>query len=143
MPTSRGVPIGGSAYGTNLGTAGRGGVADYGVPMSTTAASDPQPQGRAPFADGSPAQVRAALIPEDVAPFDRQWLEGMAKATEHLDLTEVLATLDLWRRVAWLTTANGPDGYRRMLAQADHTLRTGERPAGSVPWHQLKAELGL
>jgi hypothetical protein len=90
MLTCRGVPIGGSAYGTNLGTAGRGGVADYGVPMSTTAASDPEPQGRAPFADGSPAQVRAALIPEDVAPFDRQWLEGMAKATEHLDLTEVL-----------------------------------------------------
>ncbi|MGH3802978.1 MAG: DUF6247 family protein, partial [Pseudonocardiaceae bacterium] len=114
-----------------------------GVLMSAAAASDPQPQGRAPFADASPAQVRASLIPEDVAQFDRQWRVVMAKATEHLDLTEVLTTLDSWRRIAWLTTANGPEGYRRMLAQADHALRTGERPTGSVPWRQLKAELGL
>ncbi|MDQ2790871.1 MAG: DUF6247 family protein [Actinomycetota bacterium] len=105
--------------------------------------SEPQPQGRPPFADASPALVRAALIPEDVERFDRQWRQVMANATKHLDLTEVLATLDSWRRIAWLTTANGPDSYRRMLSQADHVLRTGESPADSVPWRQLKAELGL
>lgn len=57
--------------------------------------------------------------------FDRQWRAAMAQATEDLDLAEVTATLDSWRRIAWLTTANGPDGYRRMLATAEHTLRTG------------------
>lgn len=84
-----------------------------------------------------------ALLPEDVAEFDRQWRATMAEATESLDLTEVTALLDSWRRIAWLTTANGPERYRSMLAQADHALRTGERPPGSIPWHQLKAELGL
>jgi hypothetical protein len=87
--------------------------------------------------------VRAALIPENAAEFDRQWREVMAKAIEILDLTEVLETLESWRRVAWLTMANGPDGYRRLLAKADHALRTGEPLAGSVPWHQLKAALEL
>lgn len=96
-----------------------------------------------PFADASPAAVRAALVAEDVVEFDRQWRETMAEATETLDLTEVAALLDSWRRIAWLTTANGPERYRAMLAQADHALRTGERPPGSIPWHQLKAELGI
>jgi hypothetical protein len=91
-----------------------------------------------PFADASPAEVRAALVPEDVAEFDRQWRAAMMRATEALDLSDATATLDSWRRTAWLTTANGPDRYRSMLARAEHTLRTGELPAGSVPWHQIK-----
>lgn len=67
----------------------------------------------------------------------------MARATENLDLAEVLATLESWRRIAWLTSANGPAGYRRILAKAEHLQRTGELPAGTVLWRQLKAELGL
>ncbi len=110
----------------------------------TAATAEPPPGPKHPlFVDASPALVRAALIPEDAAEFDRQWREAMAKATDAFDLAEVLETLESWRRIAWLTTANGPDGYRRLLAKADHLLRTGERPAGSAPWRQLKAELGL
>ncbi|MGH3623986.1 MAG: DUF6247 family protein [Sciscionella sp.] len=44
--------------------------------------------------------------------------------------------------LARLTQAD-PQADRRMLARAEHTLRTGELPAGSVPWSQLKMELGL
>ena len=59
--------------------------------MTTAAASGPEPgRGRPPFADASPAQVRAALIPEDLAEFDRQWRSAMATATETLDLTGCL-----------------------------------------------------
>ena len=117
-------------------------AADYGVRMTTAAASGPEPgRGRPPFADASPAQVRAALIPEDLAEFDRQWRSAMATATETLDLTGVHRTLECWRRIAWLTTANGPGGYRRMLARADRTLRTGELPPDSVPLDQVKALL--
>ena len=110
--------------------------------MTTAAASGPEPgRGRPPFADASPAQVRAALIPEDLAEFDRQWRSAMATATETLDLTGVHRILECWRRIAWLTTANGPGGYRRMLARADGTLRTGELPPDSVPLDQVKALL--
>ena len=91
--------------------------------MSAAATSEPEPRGNAPFAVTSPAQVRAALIPEDVERFDRDWRATMAKGTEELDLSEVMATLESWRRIALLTTATGPDGYRRMLATAEHTLQ--------------------
>jgi hypothetical protein len=109
----------------------------------TAAAEHGSSNARPPFADASPARVRAALIPEEAAEFDRQWAEVMARATRELDLTEVLETLEAWRRVAWITTANGPERHRRMLASAEERMRTGERHAGAVPWEQLKAELGL
>jgi hypothetical protein len=47
---------------------------DYRAVM-TAAESAPAP-GRPPFADASPAQVRAALLPEDAAEFDRQWQDA-------------------------------------------------------------------
>ena len=55
------------------------------------------------------------------------------------DLASVHRALESWRRIAWLTQANGPDGYRRMLARAECTLRTGELPPDSVPLDQIKA----
>jgi uncharacterized protein DUF6247 len=63
-------------------------------------------------------------------------------AVEPLTLDELHKTLECWRRIGWSTQA-GPDAHQRMLAQAEHTLRTGERPAGSVSWSRLKTELGL
>ncbi len=108
--------------------------------MTAAAATGPEPPAGGPlFADASPVQVRAALIPEDVAEFDRQWRAVMATATETFDLTSVHRALESWRRIAWLTEANGPDGYRRMLARAERTLRTGELPPDSVPLDQIKA----
>jgi Family of unknown function (DUF6247) len=112
------------------------------VRVTAAATTGPEPgPSRPPFADASPAQVRAALIPEDIAEFDRQWNAVVATATETLDLSGVHRTLQSWRRIAWLTTANGPDGYRRMLARADRTLRTGELPRDNVPLDQVKALL--
>jgi hypothetical protein len=107
--------------------------------MATAAASEPEPvPARPPFADATPAQVRAALIPEDVAEFDRQWRAVMAEAIETLDLTGVHRTLDSWRRIAWLTTVDGTDNYRRMLARVERTLDTGEMPPDSVPIERIK-----
>jgi len=110
--------------------------------MTAAAAHLPESgSGRPPFADASPARVRAALIPEDVAEFDRQWREVMAAATESLDLSEVHRTLEAWRRVAWLTSARGHDGYRRLLADAERRTRSGERAPGAVSWDELRAQL--
>jgi hypothetical protein len=67
----------------------------------------------------------------------------MARATEPLDLTEVQAALEGWRQLAWVTSAHGPEVYRRKLASAQERLQSGERAPGAPPWAQLKAELGL
>jgi hypothetical protein len=110
--------------------------------MSAAAAGSPEPT-RAPFAEATPAAIRDALLPEDAVVFDRQWREAMRRATERLDLAEVHEVLESWRRVAWMTQLRGHAGYREMLVSAEHRLRTGERGAGSMPWSQLKVELGL
>lgn len=109
----------------------------------TAAAAEPPEPGRPPFADASPAQIRQALNPEDAADFDRQWQRLMQLATDKLDLTEVHEALECWRWVAWMTSAHGPNLYRKTLASAEQRLRTGERADGAVSWDQLKAELGL
>jgi hypothetical protein len=63
----------------------------------------------------------------------------MGEATEMLDLAEVHRVLEAWRRTAWVTAAQGPEGYRRMLADADERLRTGELRPGSVSLDEVKA----
>ena len=67
----------------------------------------------------------------------------MVEAIETLELSGMYSVLDSWRRRAMITTSLGHNGYRRMQTQAENTLRTGEPAPGSVPWSQLKVELGL
>lgn len=113
--------------------------------MRVTAASTPDPrhgQGGPSFVDASPAEVRAALIPEEAAEFDQQWREVMARATETLDLSEVLEVLESWRRVARLTAASGPDEHRAMYRRAAVVL-TGEGIPVDEPLARTKARLGL
>lgn len=112
----------------------------YAVDMAAEAAEPPRTRN---FKDASPREVRAALVPEEQPDFDPQWRKALAEAADSLDLTDVFNTLDSWRRRATITTHLGHDGYRRMLARAEHILRTGERMPGAVPWSELKAELGL
>lgn len=109
----------------------------------TAAAAQPWASEPPRFSDASPAQIRAALTPEDVADFDTQWREVMARATEDMDLAEVRSMLDSWRRTAATTSALGHAGYRRMLDSAAARLRTGERAPGSRDWDDIKVELGL
>ena len=110
-----------------------------------TAAATPGPsQGRSrpSFADATPAEVRAAQSPEEAAEFDQQWREVMAAATKALDLSEVLATLDSWRRVARLTVVSGPEAHRAMYRRAAARLAGEDIPADE-PLPRTKARLGL
>ena len=111
--------------------------------MTAAADVDPVEPGRVPFVDASPARVREALIAEDRAAFDQQWRVLMSRATERLDLSEVHEALQEWRHVAWVTSAHGPEVYRRTLASAQQRQQSGDRAPGALPWAQLKAELGL
>ena len=110
-----------------------------------TAAASPEPRhghSARSFADASPAEVRAALIPEEAAEFDRQWREVMGRAIETLDLSEVLDTLESWRRVARLTVSAGADAHRAMYRRAAARLTGLDIPA-EEPLPRTKARLGL
>jgi hypothetical protein len=113
--------------------------------FGVTAAATPghsQSRSGPSFIDATPAEVRAALIPEEAAEFDQQWREVMAAATEALDLSEVLATLESWRRVARLTAVAGPEGHRAMYRRAAARLAGEDIPADE-PLERTKARLGL
>ena len=106
----------------------------------TAAAAMPEPQPTDPaYAHASPAEIRAALIPEDQARFDRRWREVTTEAAETFALDGMYDMLETWRRVAWVTQARGADGYRQMLADAEHRLRTGERMPDAVPISEVRA----
>ena len=105
----------------------------------TAAAAYPTPEPkRPPFADASPAEVRAALIPEEAAEFDRQWRE----ATTNPEAPDRIKLLESWRRVAWMTAANGPAAHRQMYRRAAARL-TGEDIPADEPLSRTKARLGL
>ena len=70
-----------------------------------------------------------------------QWRVAMAAATDSLDLGPVHRLLESWRRVARVTVGLGHDGYRRMLSEADHRLRTGEMPVNPVPLDEVRLRL--
>jgi hypothetical protein len=113
------------------------------VPGVTAAASGSWHGRNGPsFSDASPAEVRSALIPEEAEEFDLQWRAVMAEATETLDLSEVLETLEFWRRVARLTTAAGAEAHREMYRRAAAKL-TGEDIPADEPLPRVKARLGL
>jgi hypothetical protein len=97
------------------------------------------PEHAPPSASVSPAEVRAGLVPEDQAEFDRDWHEACDQAAETYDLAPIHRTVESYRRRALLVSQLGPDGYRKLLAEADRRLRTGERAPGAVPLDQVKA----
>ncbi|HEV3361603.1 MAG TPA: DUF6247 family protein [Pseudonocardiaceae bacterium] len=79
---------------------------------------------------GSIAAIRAALLTEDVAEFDAAFAANG---------TSVLVA---WRRIALLTEQD-PACRRQLIDAAAEIRRTCRPRAGSVPWAELKAELGL
>jgi hypothetical protein len=91
---------------------------------------------------GSPEEIRAALLPEQSAEFDDAFNAALAVARQTLRLDQLRHMLRMWRRQA-LMTERDPDGHRQMLATAVEVQRIGRSRPGSVPWSELRAELGL
>jgi hypothetical protein len=103
--------------------------------MSTPAATRP------PFAGASPAEIRAALLPEEQGDFDREYQRALQVAAETLHLDELAETLESWRRIAW-STAEDADAHRQMLRTAAAKL-TGEPIPNDEPLESTKARLDL
>lgn len=97
---------------------------------------------RPPYADASPAEIRAALLEDERPRFDRDYRRALDAAQDSYSLEELEQTLQWWRRTAALTHAD-PAAYRRMRERAEHRAATGEVPAGSVTWDELKDQLDL
>src|SRR6266849_5000241 len=88
----------------------------------------------------TPREIRAALIGEEIAHFDREYRRAMADAAESLDLSGVVSMLKRWQRVAW-STQDDPEAHRHMLACADELSAGGD--VATEPWQRTKARLGL
>jgi hypothetical protein len=91
---------------------------------------------------GSPEAIRAALLPEQVGEFATAFDAALTAARQTLHLDQLRHVLRMWRRMA-LMTEQDPDDHRQMLTTAAEIQRTGRSRPGSVPWSELKAELGL
>jgi len=96
-------------------------------------------RGCGPFADSTPAEVRAALIDDDVPAFDRQWRQALAEAADSYDLSGLNVMLDAWRRLAWVQQDR--EKYAHMMDVAGRLTR-GE-DVRTTSWEQHRAELGL
>ncbi|MGH3768332.1 MAG: DUF6247 family protein [Pseudonocardiaceae bacterium] len=107
--------------------------------MSTAAGAAHEPAPPLP-AGSSPQAIRAALLPEEVGNFDREYRREMAIAIETLDLTPVIEMLARWQLVA-RSASQDPQAHRRMLAHAAILNAGGDIPR--TPWEETKARLGL
>jgi len=87
----------------------------------------------------TPREIRAALLPEEVGDFDREYRHVMAEATETLDLTVVHDCLARWRLVA--ISSRDHEAHRHMLDTV-RRLSAGE-DIPTVSWEETKARLGL
>lgn len=92
------------------------------------------PRAVAPFLtppEKTPRAIRAALLPEEVGDFDREFRSVMAEATETLDLTVVTAFIERWWRVAW--SSGDAYGHRAMLDQPTGCPEGSTSPPGHGP----------
>jgi len=96
--------------------------------------------GDQPVSTSTPREIRAALIGEEIAHFDREYRQVMADAAESLDLFGVVSMLKRWQRVAW-STRDDPEAHRHMLACADELNAAGA--VATESWEQTKARLSL
>lgn len=103
------------------------------LPVSTPSAAP----GQRPLLDAAPQTIRAGLLPEEAGDFDREFRQAMAHATETLDLTDVLALLHRWQRVA--RSSQDERAHARMLKHADRLTAGDDIP--TEPWTHTKARL--
>ncbi|MGH4025590.1 MAG: DUF6247 family protein [Pseudonocardiaceae bacterium] len=89
---------------------------------------------KVPFADASPAEIREVLIEEELPLFEEEYAAALHEAGETYRLDKLERVLECWRRIAWMTTAKGPEAHRRMLAQAEHLQRTGNPLPGTATY---------
>jgi hypothetical protein len=95
--------------------------------------------GEHPVSASTPREIRAVLTGDEAGHFDQEYRQAMTAAAESLDLSDVLAVLRRWQRVAW-SASDDPAAHQHMLDSAAR-LAAGET-VPTVPWEQVKARFG-
>lgn len=92
-----------------------------------------------PYSDASPAELRKAILPEDVEQFDAGFRRALDEAAETLRLDALEAFLEHWRRIARSAHHRGHDHWRAVLAEAERRLAGGGPPEGMVSEEEMDA----
>lgn len=88
----------------------------------------------------SPAAIRAALLADDQALFDRAYADALAAARDQLDLTELLRCLEGWRRLALLQ--RDPEEFAALVRRAAVKL-TGRSVPVDEPLAVTRRRVGM
>lgn len=108
--------------------------------MTASHAADPSPGGDSLAQGASPARIRAALLAEDRAEFDRAYAAALDEARASLALTGLFEMVESWRRRAALQA--DPDNFRRVARRAAE-VHTGETPPENESLSVTRAKAGL
>ncbi|WP_433259398.1 DUF6247 family protein (plasmid) [Streptosporangium sp. CA-135522] len=90
-----------------------------------------------PTLERTPKAIRAALAPQHVETFDREYRAAMAQATEELDLAPALDFVERWWPIAVLC-ARGE--YQRVVEVAAGIAGSGQNLA-TIGWDAIEARL--
>lgn len=102
---------------------------------------DERPRSGDPLAQGAaPADIRAALLPGDARAFDQAYAAALTAARESLDLTDLFACLEHWRRVALLQ--RDPDRFASIARRAAERL-TGRAVPADEPLAETRRRAGI
>jgi hypothetical protein len=102
---------------------------------------DDRPRSEDPLGQGAtPAAIRAALLPGDARAFDEAYAAALAAARETLDLTELFACLEHWRRVALLQ--RDPSRFASIARRAAERL-TGRPVPADEPLAETRRRVGI
>jgi Family of unknown function (DUF6247) len=85
-----------------------------------------------------PQAIRACLHGDLVGEFDSDWEFVLDSVKKSRDLTEIHSVINKWRHIAYMELRD-PGSYRRMLATAAETVRTGQAPPGSISGEEMMA----
>ena len=71
------------------------------------------------------------LLAAELAQFEEQYRHALRVAAETFSLDKLNATMECWRRIAWMTHSD-PKAHRRMLDKARRILAGEQFPSVSA-----------
>jgi uncharacterized protein DUF6247 len=93
---------------------------------------------RYPVRNRIPGGDPESTVPEELPQFEEQYRQALRVAAETFSLDKLNATMECWRRIAWMTHSD-PEAHRGMLDKARRILAGEQLP--SVSAEEMRARL--